>query len=271
MDHATGDTPAKPATAARIYDYFLGGIHNFPADQEVARQVMAHFPFAPLVARANRAFLRRAVAHLADTGIRQFLDLGSGIPTEGNVHEIAQRRDPGARVVYVDIDPVAVGESLEILNGNRYATAIRADLREPEAVFADPAVRRLLDFDEPVAVLLASVLHFVPDDPQAYALVERIVDAVPAGSYLLISHGAVETFTRDSETMRSASEGYRRRTSTPGMVRDRDQVNRFFKGLDLIEPGVVWVHEWHSEPADRAEFVDDPSRSGEWGGVGVKR
>src|SRR6266536_4281960 len=149
------DTP-KPATAARIYDYYLGGVHNFPADREAARQVIAMYPFIPAAARANRAFLGRAVRFLADAGIRQFLDIGSGIPTGGNVHEIAQGIAPDARVVYVDIDPVAVAESLEILEGNERATAIRANLCSPQVILGHPDVRRLLDLKQPVGLLLVA-------------------------------------------------------------------------------------------------------------------
>src|SRR2546430_6736992 len=147
---AMENSTQKPATAARIYDYYLGGIHNFPADQEAARTLVSQFPFIPMVARANRAFLRRVVGHLVDAGIRQFLDVGSGIPTAGNVHEIAQETAPDTRVVYVDIDPTAVAESLGILEGNELATAERADMRDPRFILWHPGVRRLLGFGQPV-------------------------------------------------------------------------------------------------------------------------
>jgi ribosomal protein L11 methylase PrmA len=178
--------------------------------------------------------------------VRQFLDLGSGIPTEGNVHEIAQQRDPNSRVVYVDLDPIAVAESLDLLEGNAQVTAIRADLRDPATVLGHPAVRGLLNLDEPVAVLLASVLHFVADDAQAYGLVEQYVDAMAPTSYLLISHGAREAFGQDSDSMKAAAEAYERQTAILGAGRNPDQVARFFHGLDLIDPGIVWVHEWRS-------------------------
>lgn len=270
-EQETRDVTSRPATPARIYDYMLGGVHNFPADQEAARQLIAQFPFVPMLARANRAFLGRAVDYLADAGVRQFLDLGSGIPTEGNVHEIAQRRDPATRVAYVDLDPVAVAESLDLLAGNAHAMAIRADLRDPATVLGHPTVRGLLNLDEPVAVLLASVLHFVADDAQAYGLVEQFMDAVPSGSYLVISHGALEAFGQDAESMKNAAEAYRRQTAVLGAGRNRDQVARFFDGLDLVDPGVVWVHEWRSQPADRAEFIDAAYGSAGWAAVGVKR
>jgi hypothetical protein len=265
-----GGSGRHAATAARIYDYMLGGIHNFPADQQAARQLLALFPFAPMVARANRAFLRRAVGHIADAGVEQFIDLGSGIPTKGNVHEIAQKHNPRARVVYVDLDPVAVAESLDILEGNSRAVAIRADLRDPAGVLAHPRVRGLLNFDEPVAVLFGSVLHFVADDAQAYGSVSAFVDATASGSYLLISHGALEAFAQDNAAMETAAAAYKRDTAILGAGRTREQVARFFDGLELVDPGVVWVHEWRSRPQDQAEFADSPHGSGEWAAVAAK-
>jgi len=266
MGKGAQGTSNRPATAARIYDYCLGGIHNFPADQEVARKLIAQFPFIPAVARANRAFVRRAVRQLADAGVRQFLDIGSGIPTEGNVHEIAQEVAPDSRVVYVDIDPVAVAESLEILDGNERATAIRADLRSPQTVLNHPGVRRLLDFDQPIGLLVASVLHFVPDDTQAYDAVAQLVAALAPGSYLVVSHAATESFAHGSERAKAA-ELYKRQTATPGASRTRSETERFFTGIELVDPGVVWTQEWRPDPDEPTEFADGP-RSGEWAGVG---
>jgi hypothetical protein len=263
------DTP-KPATAARIYDYYLGGVHNFPADREAARQVIAMYPFIPAAARANRAFLGRAVRFLADAGIRQFLDVGSGIPTGGNVHEIAQGIAPDARVVYVDIDPVAVAESQEILDGNRNAIAILADLREPQAILDHSGVRRLLDFTRPVGLLLAAVLHFVPDDPQAYAVVDHLVGALAPGSYLVASHTATETFMPITAQVPAPEDVYRKRTATPGTVRTRAEVGRFFTGLELLDPGVVGADLWRP---DAGEQVTDPQArpdTGIWAAVGRK-
>src|SRR3954462_5904574 len=158
----TGDA-AKPATSARIYDYVLGGVHNFPADRAAAQALIQAAPTIPGIARANRAFLRRAVRFLGEAGVRQFLDIGSGIPTAGNVHQVAESV-PDARVAYVDIDPVAVAASLELLEGNDRATAIRADPRDTRAILEHPQLKRLIDFDQPVAVLLVSMLHFVDDE-----------------------------------------------------------------------------------------------------------
>lgn len=273
MDDVVHGADRKSATAARMYDYFLGGIHNFPADQEAARTVIAQFPLIPIGARANRAFLRRAVRHLADAGVDQFLDLGSGIPTEGNVHEIAQACVPGARVVYVDADPVAIAESLEILEGNERAIAVRGDMRQPVSILDHPEVRGLLDFDRPVGLLLAAVLHFVPDDAEAYGLVEQLTGALAPGSYLGITHGAAESFVVEELKLKLVEDLYREQTPTPSKLRTREETERFFTGrVEPIEPGVVWLSEWrpdadtHADPADGLEA--DPSRSCGWAGVG---
>ncbi len=280
MDYAAQGTTQKPATAARIYDYILGGIHNFPADQEAARKLIAQFPFVPAASRANRAFLRRALRHLVGAGVRQFLDIGSGIPTAGNVHEIAQELAPDARVVYVDIDPVAVAESLEILEGNERATAIRANLCSPQVILGHPDVRRLLDLKQPVGLLLVAVLHFVPDPTQAYEVVSQLVAALAPGSYLVVSHAAAEaylpstdqlTVAPSTEQLKVADEIYTRRTATPGMLRTRSDTARFFVDVELVDPGVVWLQEWRPDPDESAELADDPRRSGSWAGVGRKK
>lgn len=266
----TQDTSGRPATAARIYDFVLGGTHNFPADQEAARQAIAQFPLIPARARANRALLRRMVRHLADAGIRQFLDVGSGMPTQGNVHEIVQAIDPDARVVYVDIDPVAVAESLDILAGNENAIALNGDLRRPQAILDHPDVRSLLDFDQPVAVLLVAVLHFVPDDAEAQQAVAHLVRTLAPGSYLAISHSSAEGFGLGSTSPNSIEVGkqiYRQQTATPITVRTREQVARFFDDTDLVEPGLVWMTQWRPDPGELSEFDDDPPRCGQWAGV----
>lgn len=268
MDNGHG-AEQKPATAARIYDYFLGGVHNFPADQEAAKKIIAMFPDIPVAARTNRAFLRRAIRYLASAGVRQFLDLGSGIPTVGNVHEVAAEVAPDARVVYVDIDPVAVAESLQILEGNDRATAIRADLRNPQEVLDHPQLGKLLDLDQPVGLLLMAVMHFVADDTEAYGLVEQLAGAVAPGSYLVMSHGAAETFAVSDEKTKAARDVYRRQTTASGKVRTRSETERFFTGrIELIEPGVVWLPEWRPDPNGVNEFADEPHRSSAWAGVG---
>jgi hypothetical protein len=267
MDDRSNGTEQKPATAARIYDYILGGLHNFPADREAAKTAIAQFPLAPARARANRALLRRMVRYLADAGVRQFLDIGSGIPTEGNVHEIA----PEARVVYVDIDPVAVAESLEILEGNEGATAIHGDLRRPRAILDHPQARHLLDFDQPVGLLMVAVLHFITDDDEAADAISQYLGAFPAGSYLAVSHGAPEALELGAASKDSAKisqDIYKRQTRTPFTVRTREQIARFFEGCELVEPGLVWMSQWRPDPDAPMDFADDPRNSGSWAGIG---
>jgi SAM-dependent methyltransferase len=266
----TGDG-AKPATAARIYDYHLGGTHNFPADREAAKAIAQMFPLAPAMARTNRAYLRRAVQHLTRAGLRQFLDIGSGIPTVGNVHEVAQQLAAEARVVYVDIDPVAVSEGLDILGGNDRATAIRGDLRDPQAILKHPKVRALVDLKRPVGLLLVAVLHFVPDDTQAYDVVNQLLAALAPGSYLVVSHASADGVDVAEDDIQVAKDLYKRQTATPFHLRGRDQVERFFAEVDLVEPGIVWLPEWRPEPGDPADFVDNPRQSAGLAGVGKVR
>jgi trans-aconitate methyltransferase len=251
----------KAATAARMYDYYLGGVHNFAADREAADAVIERFPFIPEAARANRAFVVNAVRHFADAGIRQFLDIGSGIPTVDNVHSVARRVHPEARVAYVDIDPVAVAESMEILDGDDRAVAVRGDVQQARAVVEHPEVRRLLDFDQPIGVILAAVLHFVPEHRIADEAVATLVGSVAAGSQFAVSHSATESFALFTAT----EDVYQRRTSTPGTIRTRAEVERLFTGLELVDPGVVWAQEWPT-----GGRVESPRAGGIWVGVGRK-
>jgi hypothetical protein len=262
----TSAEESRPAaTAARIYDYILGGTHNFPADRAAAEALVQAAPFAPAVARANRAFLGRAVRYLTEAGIRQFVDIGSGIPTVGNVHEVTA---PDARVVYVDIDPVAVAESLEILQDRPGATAIRADVRHPDAILDHPDVRRLISFDEPVGLLMVTVLHFVADDAEAYAAVDRLTGALCTGSHLVISHGSIPPQVALPANVEATQEVYRSRTATPVRGRTEAEVGRFFAGFELVEPGLVWVPAWRPASGDPTDFADDPAGSAVLGGVG---
>jgi len=253
-------------SAARIYDYWLGGCHNFAIDREMARQVTALVPDTALIMQANRAFLHRAVRYLVDAGIRQFLDIGSGIPTLGNAHEVAQRATPDARVVYVDIDPVAVAHSRHILAGNKLTVVIQEDLRRPERILAHPDVRGLLDFDRPVALLLLAVLHFIPDEDDPVGLIARLRDALAPGSYLALSHGTADSL---SEVAARRWVELFKRTPTPGRPRSRSDVERLFAGYDLVEPGLVWTPQWRPEHPD--EVGDHPERSATYVGVGRKR
>lgn len=258
----------KPATAARIYDYFLGGIHNFTADQQAAKAIMGRAPSIQAIARTNRAFLGRAVRYLTSVGVKQFLDVGSGIPTVGNVHEVAQAEIPDARVVYVDIDPVAVAESLELLEGNQWATAVRGDLRDAGALLDMPQIRKLLDFDQPIGLLLVGVLYFVPDNTEAYAAVADLLAPLAPGSHLVLSHGTLEGKAFSEGDLKSTQDVYRRQTATPLEMRSHEEIGRFFDGLDLVEPGLVWQPEWRPDPAEQGDFDAEPERSRMLAGVG---
>jgi SAM-dependent methyltransferase len=257
--------------AARIYDYLLDGKDNYPADRDVAEQLLAIAPVARDVVEDNRAFLRRAVRFLAgEAGVRQFIDLGSGLPTQGNVHEIAQANAPDVRVVYVDNDAMVVTHSRALLAGDNTA-AIQADLREPDRVLGHPEVRELIDFDQPVALLLMAILHFFPDDQDPLGIVARFRDALPAGSYLAISHGTrdiPERWDLSPEAMAEMGAKVERlyQLTTASLVtRTRAEVERFFDGFDLLEPGVVEIQRWR--PDERGSILP----GGFYGGVGRKR
>jgi S-adenosyl methyltransferase len=255
---------------ARIYDYLLGGKDNYPADRDVADQVVAIAPIARDVVRDNRAFLRRAVNYLArQAGTRQFIDLGSGLPTQGNVHEIAQASAPAARVVYVDNDAMVVSHSRALLAGDN-TLAIQADLREPDAVLGHPEVRELLDFHQPIALLLLGILHFIPDDEDPFGIVARFRDGMPAGSYLALSHGTRDIPVRpDLSAAQMAEMGARierlyQQTTASMVTRTRAQVERFFDGFDLVDPGLVEIQRW------RPDRRDARLPGGFYGGVGRK-
>ena len=240
--------------AARVYDYALGGVHNFEVDREFWRQAEKHMPEAGLVAQANRAFLGRAVRYLAARGIRQFLDIGSGIPTLGNVHEAAQEADPSARVMYVDIDPVAAQQSRAILGDDDRASVIQGDLRRPEEILNDPGVQRLLDFSEPVAVLTVAVLHFIPDSDRPAEIIRRLGDALVSGSYLVLSHLGPD------ESRRAEQEGARRmyeKTATPVVMRDPGELAALLGPFEPVDPGIVMATDWHPDPD--ADDVPQPA------------
>lgn len=250
----------KAATTARIYDYFLGGIHNFAADREAAQAIISMFPITPVVAKTNRAFLRRSVRYLTGQGIKQFLDIGSGIPTVGNVHEVARESTPDGRVVYVDIDPVAVAESMDILDADANAIAVRGDVRDPQAILGHPRVKGFLDFDRPIALLLVAVMHFVPDDAEAYDAVGQLLAALAPGSHLVMSHGLqVPPENVDRSDLLAMHDVYKRQTTSLLKLRTREEFTRFFDGTRLIDPGVVWVPEWRPADGDPDDFADDPS------------
>lgn len=239
----------KRANPARVYDYLLGGSHNFLADQDAARAIAAVEPGVASFARANRAFLGRAVRFLASEGIRQFLDIGSGIPTEGNVHQVAQEAAPGSRVVYADIDPIAVAHSQAILAGNPDAAITQADLREPAEILGSEEVTGLLDLDRPVAVLLVFVLHFLGDGDRPHALVARLRDALVPGSCLVLSHATSDGMDEAAQAMKKM---YDRTVSTAIHPRPYAEILRFFDGFELIDPGLVPVPQWRPDTTDAA-------------------
>jgi hypothetical protein len=243
---ADGIDTGRPS-ASRVYDHLLGGSHNFAVDRDLAQRLLVFEPRAGEYARTNRAFLHRAVRFLLAAGVYQFLDLGSGIPTVGNVHEVAQRQVPGARVVYVDIDPIAVAHSRLILAGNPYATAIEADLRHPEVILNHPELRRVIDLAAPVALLMMAVLHFVPDEDDPAGIVAIYRRALAARSYLAVSHACPpETATPETE---AALDAYKA-TATPLTLRTRQQVAALLDGWRLVPPGLVNPGRWRPDEED---------------------
>jgi len=263
LDWTPDSIDIERPSVARMYDYYLGGSHNFAVDRDTARQVIAAVPDTPLFAQSNRAFLRRVVRFLTDSGVRQFLDIGSGIPTVGNVHEIAQSAAPDARVVYVDIDPIAVTHSQGLLEGNDLATAIVGDLRAPEEILRHPEVRRLLDFGRPVGVLIVAVLHFVPESADPAGLIATIRHHLAPGSYLALTVLSAEG--RPPEETRASEEIYRD-VNIPLTVRDTGDVVRMLAGFELMPPGAVPIPRWRPNPTDLAD--EDLTRSVFVGAVG---
>jgi SAM-dependent methyltransferase len=237
-------------TTARMYDFWLGGHDNFSADRAAALAVSEVAPETPLVAVENRKFLRRAVRYLAaEAGIAQFLDIGTGLPTQGNVHQVAQAVNPGARVVYVDNDPMVLAHSRALKTGGNTAV-IEADLREPGAILNHPSTRTLMDFSQPLAVLLVAVLHFISDSDDPYAIVAAICDALPPGSYLVLSHA---TGGIRGGSAAKVAEHYRKNVASGTTLRSRDEILRLLAGLEFVEPGLVQVPYWRPDEAEPAD------------------
>jgi S-adenosyl methyltransferase len=250
------------AHVARVYNYWLGGTANYPADREAAEQAIAAYPDMVRSVRANRAFLARTARWLTrDGGIRQFLDIGTGIPAAGNTHEVAQSVAPESRVVYADHDPIVLEHARSLLTSTPEGATdyLDADLRAPGQIITEAG--RTLDFRQPVAIVLMAVLQFIPDE-DAGRIVAELLDAVPAGSYLVISHPASDI---DVESMATVASRLNRLMSQRVVLRRHGDVARFFDGLDLVAPGVVRIPEWRPDsPGD----VDTPATM--WGGVGQK-
>ncbi|MBH5337847.1 SAM-dependent methyltransferase [Streptomyces pactum] len=249
---------------ARMYDYFLGGRDNYQVDREAAQRVLGELPDILPTARENRAFLHRAVRHVVRSGVRQILDIGTGIPTSPNTHEVALAEDPTVRVAYVDNDPIVAVHAGARLTGAPGTGFALGDVRDPAALLELPAIRDRIDLGRPVAVLLVAVLHFVTDEEDPYAIVATLRDALPAGSHLVLSHATADFHPGDhTETM----QAYRSSTATMN-PRTHAEVVRLFDGFDLLEPGVVQLPRWRpdGDPPTPGEL----RRIGFYGGVARK-
>lgn len=251
-------------SVARMYDYYLGGSHNFEVDRAAARKALEIWPELPVIMRANRAFMRRAVRYAVSRGISQFLDLGSGIPTFGNVHEVARAADPSARVVYVDNDAVAVAHGRAIVADDPHVGVVSADVREPEDILGAPETARVLDLGKPVALLMVALLHFVEDSDGPAQIVARMRDRLAPGSCLVVTHASDEggRIVKADE-----SKDPYRRMGNPLIMRSRAEIRVFFEGFDLVDPGLVFMTDWRPDAADE----EDPARSIGFAGFGLKR
>ncbi|WP_424531114.1 SAM-dependent methyltransferase [Sphaerisporangium viridialbum] len=262
-----GFDPSIP-NEARMYDYFVGGKDNFAADREAARRALELAPELPIMCREGRRFLDRAVRYLAGAGIRQFVDIGCGLPTQGSVHEVAQAAAPGSRVAYVDNDPVVVVHSQALLEDDERTAVVEADMRDPDQVLGHPRLKSLIDLDEPVAILLLFTLVVVPEDELVARIVGRFRDAVVPGSHIVIAHSVSDP--RPETTAKLAAlyqddgvvSGPRRE-----QLRTKAEVERLFEGLSLVEPGVVYIPAWRPDPGDQP---GDPEAVWSVGGIGRK-
>jgi SAM-dependent methyltransferase len=246
-DPAAPDIDVSRAHSARMYDYYLGGKDHFAADRVTAEKAMRSWGAVRTAVRENRAFLGRAVRYLTEeAGIRQFLDIGTGLPSANNVHEVAQSFAPDARVVYVDNDPIVLVHAKALLTGSSEGQTafIQADLREPEEILGNPATREVLDFEAPIALMLVAILHFLPDEDDPASVVRTLVDALPSGSYLVASHVTPEF---DPVGVHGLESSYRA-GGVSAQVRPVDEFIRLaFEGLEMVEPGVELVSEWRPE------------------------
>ncbi|MGE5292676.1 MAG: SAM-dependent methyltransferase [Micromonosporaceae bacterium] len=264
-----GFDPSVPSQA-RIYDYYLGGKDNYAADREAAELAMQAVPQLRQLARENRSFLGRTVRFCAEAGIRQFIDIGAGLPTQENTHQVAQRLASGSRVVYVDNDEIAVVHGCALLADNAQTGVIQGDLRQPGEILRAPGLRRLIDLGQPVAILLLAVLHFIPDGDGPGRIVAEFRDAMAPGSYLVLSHvelspdHAVGTEPQ-SEQARMLGRAYR--SAPMGSARGRAEIARFFDGFELVDPGLVEVWDWRS---DEPPLVSASQVMTLLGGVGRK-
>lgn len=251
---------------ARMYDYLLGGFHNFEVDRQAVAQLVAANPEAPFIARCNRAFMQRVIHFCLDKGIDQFLDIGAGVPTVGNTHEVVHQRNPQAHILYVDIDELTVSYGEALLAHMPTADFIHGDLRQPRVIVDHPITRRLLDWTRPIAVLTTSVVQFILDTAEATGAIHTLTATLPLGSYVAISHPVDADY--DHDNLDQMEELYQR-TTRPYRTRNRAAVEAFFTGLVVVEPGIVYLPLWHPNGPDDL-FVNEPSRALLVGGVGQK-
>lgn len=256
------------AHPARMYDYFLGGKNNFAADRGAADRILDAAPEARLVVQEGRRFLRRAVRFAAEQGMTQFLDIGTGLPTEGSVHEVAQAIRPESRVAYVDNDPVVLAHARALMSGDRRGriTYTQADAREPDKVFGAADVREVIDFDQPVAVVLAMLLHFIRDEEDPTDIVARLREAMAPGSMLIVSH-----VTYRSEELKQLAEAVYERTTSPVVPRTREEIAGLLEGFDLVHPGLVRIPLWRPDPDAPMLSEEDLDDIVVFGAVGIRR
>lgn len=241
---------------ARVYDYWLNGKTHYAADAAAAERVVSVWPGVVLGARLNREFMHRATRWLVRVaGVRQFLDIGSGIPTEPNLHQVAQALAPETRVVYADNDPIVLRHAQDLLSSTPEGRTayLEADFTEPESILASPQLRQTLDLDRPVALSLVALLHFITDERGAYDILRRFMDALPSGSYLVLTHATADF---DPDLLTRVAEAYQS-TVAEGQIRSSSEVSRFFDGLELVDPGVVVAHRWRPDPDEEQPDITD--------------
>ena len=260
-----GFDPNTP-NVARLYDYYLGGKDHFPADRRAAERILRVAPEVRAAARANRAFLGRAVRFLAGLGVTQFLDIGTGLPTRDNVHEVARAVAPESKVVYVDRDPVVLVHARALLADSGQTTVVEGDLRDPHDIMKNPDVVGALDFDQPVGVLLVAIMHFIGEADDPVRIMTAIRESLAPGSYLVMSHG---TSDARSAAVTRATDVYRR-TDAPLTLRTRHRIEELLAGWELVEPGLTWLPQWRPDQADLIDFADHPESSLVLCGVGRK-
>ncbi|MEU2104282.1 SAM-dependent methyltransferase [Nocardia sp. NPDC019255] len=256
---------ASVPSSARIYDYVLGGKDHYQVDRDAAEKVIAAFPTSRVAARQNRQFMHRAVNALTELGVTQFLDIGTGIPTEPNLHQVAQAPTPEARVVYVDNDPIVLSHARALLTGTPEGRTayVDADLKDPKAILSASELLETLDLERPVALSLVAVLHFLSDEDDPYGIVETLMDALAPGSFLVVSHITADL---EPEMMTEALEVYRQ-SGVYAQTRTRDEFARFFTGLELLDPGIVVTNQWRPQ-GESPSWLD--SQVNCWSAVGRK-